>query len=91
MQLNSGENNDLEKIRAFERVMIETSKNNEEVFEFENEQYNVYSDGIFVQTLIKGRILYRIYSDDEKNDDVVRYELMDHLQSINVASYFSIE
>lgn len=89
MQLNSGENNDLKKIRAFERVMIETSKNNEEVFEFENEQYNVYTDGVFVQTLIKGRILYRIYSDEEKNDDLVRYELMDHLQSINVASYWA--
>ena len=87
MQLNSGENNDLEKIRAFERIMIETSKNNEEIFEFENEQYNVYSDGVFVQTLIKGRILYRIYSDEEKNDDLVRYELMDHLQSLNIASY----
>jgi hypothetical protein len=87
VQLNSGENNDLKKIRAFERVMIETSKNNEEVFEFENEQYNVYTDGVFVQTLIKGRILYRIYSDEEKNDDLVRYELMDHLQCINVASY----
>ena len=91
MQLNSGENNDLKKIRAFERMLIETIKNNEDVFEFENEQYNVYSDGVFVQTLIKGRILYRIYSDEEKNDDLVRYELMDHLQSINVASYLSIE
>lgn len=86
MKINSGENYDMEKIRTFNKVMIEAIKNKEDVFQFENEQYNISSDGVFVQTLINDRILYRIYIEEEKNDDSVNYELMHYLQRKNFIS-----
>lgn len=86
MKINSGENYDMEKIRTFNKVMIEAIKNKADVFQFENEQFNIYSDGVFVQTLINNRILYRIYIEEEKNDDSINYELMDYLQSKTMIS-----
>lgn len=87
MKPNLEESDFLEKIRDFERMMIKTIKNNEEVFEFNNKQYNVYPNGVFVQTLIEGKILYRIYMEEEKNDDSVRYDLMNHMQGITADMY----
>lgn len=86
MKINSGENYDMEKIRTFNKVMIEAIKNKADVFQFENEQFNISSDGVFVQTLINNRILYRIYIEEEKNDDSVNYELMHYLQRKNLIS-----
>lgn len=86
MEINSGENYNMDKIRTFNKAMIEAIKNKEDMFEFENEQYNISSDGVFVQTLINNRILYRIYIEEEKNDDSINYELMNYLKSKTMTS-----
>ncbi|OAA83575.1 hypothetical protein [Clostridium ljungdahlii] len=69
-----------QKIKIFDRTMIEATKTNKEMFEFEDEQYDIYSNGIFVQTLINDRILYRIFIDEYRNDISVHYDLLKCLQ-----------
>ncbi|OBR93737.1 MULTISPECIES: hypothetical protein [Clostridium] len=74
MIINS-EKSFFQKIKTFDKVMIETIKTNKDIFEFEDEQYAIYSNGVFVQTLINDRILYRIFIDECRNDASVHYDL----------------
>lgn len=73
--LISSEKNFLDKIKTFDKIMIEAAKTSRDVFEFENKKYTIGSNGVFVQTLINDRILYRIFIDERKNDNSVHHEL----------------
>jgi len=60
-----------EKSTIFNKLMIDTINANEEDFQFEGDQYMVSSDGVCVQTLINDKILYRIFIDDDNNNNLV--------------------
>jgi hypothetical protein len=77
----SSEENFFEKIKIFDKIMIETIKDNNNVFEFENKQYTISSNGVLVQTLINDRILYRIFIDECRNDTSTHYNLLKCLQN----------
>ncbi|MBV7274158.1 hypothetical protein [Clostridium thailandense] len=70
-----------DKIKTFDKSMIEAAKTNRDMFEFEDKKYSIGSNGVFVQTLINDRILYRIFIDERKNDTSVHYELFRCLQN----------
>jgi hypothetical protein len=80
MIINS-EEDFFEKIKVFDKIMIETTKANKDIFEFEDKQYTICSNGVFVQTLINNRILYRIFIDERKNDSSVHYNLLKYLKN----------
>ncbi len=71
----SSEKNFFKKIESFDKAMIETIKTNMDIFEFEDEKYTICSNGVFVQTLINDRILYRIFIDEYKNGASIHYDL----------------
>jgi len=77
----SSEENFFKKIKVFDKIMIETIKSNNSVFEFEDKQYTISSNGVFVQTLINDRILYRIFIDEGKNDTSAHYNLLKCLKN----------
>lgn len=79
MITNSEKNYNIEKIKAFNKAMIETTKTNNDIFQFEGKQYVICSDGVCVQTLINDRILYRIFIEESKNDTSVYYDLLKYL------------
>lgn len=79
--LISSEKNFFQKIKAFDKIMIETAKTNNDIFEFEDKQYTICSNGIFVQTLIDNRILYRIFIDELRNDTSVHHNLFKCIQN----------
>lgn len=60
MIIYPGKDYDIKKNDIFNKLMIDTVKAKEAEFNFEGDQYIVYSDGICVQTLINDRVLYRI-------------------------------
>jgi len=49
------------KSNIFNKLMINSVKTKHDSFQFEGDRYMVCSDGVCVQTLINGRILYRIF------------------------------
>jgi len=61
----------IEKINTFKKLMVSTIKAKEDEFQFEGNQYTVCSDGICVQTLINDCVLYRIFIDEDKNNNLV--------------------
>lgn len=77
----SSEENFFQKIKVFDKIMIEATKSNKDIFEFEDKQYTIYSNGVFVQTLINNRILYRIFIDEHRNDSSVHYNLLKYLKN----------
>jgi len=70
-----------EKIKVFDKIMIETAKTNNDMFEFEGKQYTICTNGVFVQTLINDRILYRIFIDELKNNTSIHYNLFKYIQN----------
>ncbi|MBC2582179.1 hypothetical protein [Clostridium sp. DJ247] len=79
MITNYEKNYNIEKIKAFDKAMIKASKTNNDVFQFEGKQYIVCSYGECVQTLINDRILYRIFTEEHRNDISVGYKLLKYL------------
>lgn len=71
MVINSEEKHCLKKISEFENLMIETAATDKDDFKYEGKNYNVYSDGVFVQTIVENRVLFRIYMDKDKNKDYI--------------------
>jgi hypothetical protein len=67
MVSDSQKSNSIKKISEFQNLMIEAAASNNPTFEYEGKNYDVHSDGVFVQTLIDNRILLRIYIDKDKN------------------------
>ncbi len=57
------------KISEFENLMIEAAASNTPAFKYDGKNYDVYSDGVFVQTLIDNRMLFRIYISKDKNNN----------------------
>ena len=53
--------------------MIDTIKAKEDEFQFEGDQYMVCSDGVCVQTLINDKILYRIFIEEDKYNNLVNH------------------
>lgn len=62
-----------EKSNIFNKLMIAAIKSNEDEFQFEGDQYIVCSDGVCVQTLINDKILYRIFIEEDKNNNLVTH------------------
>ena len=60
-----------EKSNIFNKLMIDTINAKEDEFQFEGDQYMVCSDGVCVQTLINDKILYRIFIEDDNNNNLV--------------------
>jgi hypothetical protein len=77
----SSEENFFQKIKIFDKIMIETIKTDNSIFEFEDKQYTICSNGVFVQTLINDRILYRIFIDERRNNTSIHYNLFKYLQN----------
>lgn len=79
--LTNSKKNFFEKIIIFDKIMIEAAKNNNNIFEFDDKQYTIYSNGVFVQTLIDERILYRIFIDELKNDASLHHNLFKYVKN----------
>ncbi|MGH4137794.1 hypothetical protein [Clostridium sp.] len=62
-----------EKSNIFNKLMIDTVNAKEDEFQFEGDQYNVCSDGVCVQTLINDKILYRIFIEEDKRNNLVTH------------------
>ena len=75
MTIDFEENTSIQKVSTFNKLMINTVKDNENKFEFQGKNYSVFSDGVFVQTLINDRFLYRI-SIKEDNNSLVSQNLL---------------
>jgi hypothetical protein len=69
----------IEKINTFNKLMIDTFKIKEDMFQFEGKDYTICSDGICVQTLINDRVLYRIFIEEDKNNSFVSQKLLNYL------------
>ena len=65
-----------EEINAFNKLMIKTIKGKEDNFKFDGKNYMVCSDGVRVQTLINGKILYRIFIEDPVDNITVNNKLL---------------
>ena len=79
MIVDSEKNYAIEKINAFNKLMIDTIKVKDDKFEFEGKHYMVSSDGVCVQTLINDRVLYRIFIEEGKNNSLVSHKLLNYL------------
>jgi len=62
-----------EKSNIFNKLMIDTIKAKEDEFQFEGDKYMVCSDGVCVQTLINDKILYRIFIEEDKYNNLVNH------------------
>lgn len=69
----------VEKVRTFDKAMIEAAKTNKDLFEFEGKQYIVCLYGGCVQTLVDDRLLYRIFIEEDKKDTSIGYKLLKYL------------
>lgn len=76
MLIYSKKNINLKRISEFDKHMITAAETNNTTFEFEGKDYSIYSDGVFVQTLIDNRFLYRIFIDKDKNKGYVNNTLL---------------
>lgn len=75
MKKGKHEKKNLKKIKEFEKAMLETVKKEKHKFEFDGKKYEITTDGSFVQTLIDGRILYRISLNEDENTDEIALDL----------------
>lgn len=70
----------LEKIREFNKYLIDAAKNNLDNFKYQGKEYLVTAYGEFVQTLINDCILYKIYINEEKNTNELMEELSQYIK-----------
>ena len=59
--------------------MINTVKDKEDEFEFKGNHYIVCSDGVCAQTLINERFLYRIFIEENRNNNSENLKLLNYL------------
>ncbi|MBU3189501.1 hypothetical protein K9O30_10355 [Clostridium bowmanii] len=62
-----------ENRNIFNKLMINAIKTNEDEFQFDGDKYMVCSDGVCVQTLIDDKILYRIYIEEDKYNNLINH------------------
>ena len=71
----------MEKINIFNKLMIDAINGKEDKFQFEDKHYMVCSDGVCVQTLIDDRFLYRIFIEEDRNNNFVSHKLLNYLSN----------
>jgi hypothetical protein len=64
----------MEKMKVFNGYLRNAALNNSDSFVFEGEEYPVVAFNGLTQTLIGGRILYRIYIDENKDSNNIMLE-----------------
>lgn len=74
-------NDSIEKINTFNKLMIETIKDNKDTFKFDDKYYTVYSDGVCVQTLINNMLLYRISINNPQDNILTSKNLLNYLKN----------
>lgn len=79
MIIDCEKDNSLNKIKTFNKLMIDTIKLKEDAFKFQDKHYMVSSDGVCVQTLITERFLYRIFIEEDKNNKFISHKLLNYL------------
>lgn len=70
----------LEKVKEFNKCLIDAATNNLANFKYQGEEYMVTAYGEFVQTLINDSILYKIYINEEKNTNELIEELAHYIK-----------
>jgi len=86
MKKGKHEKKNLKKIKEFEKTMLEAAKKEKHKFEFDGKNYEITTNGAFVQTLIDDRILYRISLNEDENTDEIALDLAECTDDFFIAN-----